>query len=277
MARSSRATDWESKVALALGVGRIGWLNHRASDTGVRGVLTVPCSRGHGVEIEMPTKFPHDVVKKKLQQQGWTFHGSKPVCPTCVERDKQDKGKPKPKLQLVPATPPPPTIEQDNQPQPEVPEKEVPMPAVDQSQTSTVAIAAAATAAASTPSAKAKAAKREVMAWLEESFEITGPEKGRYKAGVTDATIAKETGCAETVVRQLREDFFGQLDKPREIDAISVEVGNLMLAAKELENKAEQEAQRIIQSAKLEAKVIRDKATAVGERLARLSREQGWS
>jgi hypothetical protein len=269
MARSSRATDWESKVALALGVGRIDWLNHRASDTGVRGILTVPCSRGHGVEIEMPTKFPHDVVKKKLMQQGWVFHGRKPVCPGCAEADRH-KG-PRPKLKLVPATPPP---EQDLEPitpQPTVPEKEMTM------ETSATAIAAATSQQTLTPSAKAKAARREVMQWLDESFELTGPEKGRYKAGVTDATIAKESGCSEEAVRKIREEFFGVLDKPKELDGISAEVGNLRLAAAELEKRAGEHADRIIADAKAEADVIRGKAGKLAERLAQISREQGWS
>lgn len=258
-----RVTDWESKVALALGVGSIGWVNSRLSDTGVRGVLTVPCSRGHDVDIEMPTKFPHDVIKKKLIAKGWVFHGSKPVCAACVEADKKTSPA-KPKLTVVPTEPP---VEQDNQP--EVPEKEVPM------ETSVTAIAAA--SAQPSPTAKAKAARRQVMQWLDESFELTGPEKGRYKAGITDASIAKETGCSEEAVKKIREEFFGVLDRPHELDVIMVEVGNLRAAADQLDKEATAAANNLIANAKAEAKVIRDKATALTERLARISREQGWS
>ncbi|MFL5900892.1 MAG: hypothetical protein ACJ75S_06800 [Solirubrobacterales bacterium] len=252
---------------MALGVGRIEWMNHRASDTGIRGVLTIPCSRGHGVQIEMPTKFPHDVVKKKLMQQGWVFHGSKPVCPDCVEADKHKGPRAKPKLTVVPAAPPPQQDLEPIVPQPTVPEKEPPM------DTSATAIASATL----TPSARAKAARREVMQWLEESFELTGPEKGRYKAGVTDATIAKETGCSEDAVKKIREEFFGLLDKPKELDGISAEIGTLRLAAAELERKATEAADEIKRNATAEAEVIRRKATELTERLNKISREQGWS
>ena len=251
----ARATDWEGKVALAIGVGHIGWVNHRVSDTGVRGILTVPCSRGHDVDVEMPTKFPHDVIKKKLQAKGWGFHGRKPVCPDCMEHDRETRENQRNAVDAAPA------------PQAE---KEVPM------ETSATAIAAA-TAQQSTPSARAKAARREVMQWLDESFELTGPEKGRYKAGINDATIAKETGCSTEAVAKIREEFFGALDKPKELDCISVEVGNLKLAAGELERTAKEAADELMRNARAEAEVIRRKADEIAQRLTRISREQGWT
>lgn len=269
MGRSTQPHEWEQKVARAIGVGKVGWNNMRPSDTGIRGELTVPCSHGHDVVIQMPTKFPHDVVKKKLQHQGWEFHGRKPVCPECAEQERSRKAAPTLKVVAsndVPLEALQPTANENER-------EEVPVTATAP-QTSTLAVASA---TEQTPSAKAKAAKRAVMTWLDEAFEITGPDVGRYKQGFSDASIAKETGCSEKAVADLREEFFGKIAKPRELDSIKVEVGNLLLAAGNLERTAQETAETIINNAKAEAKVIRDKATALTDRLNKIAAANGWA
>lgn len=258
---AKREHTWERNVALAIGVGQVGWTNHHLTDHGNRGQLTVPCSKGHDVEIDMPTKFPSDVIKKKLMRQGWSFQGRKPVCPDCVSARKVTRLRPK-----TSAPEKLPVDQNDNQPILPEEQEQVPM---DTSPT--------AAAAPITPSARAKAARREVMQWLDESFELTGPEKGRFKGGVTDATIAKETGCSEDAVRKIREEFFGILDRPRELDTISAEVGTLRLAADQLVKDATAQANRLIADATAQAKVIADKADKLSSRLAQISREQGWA
>lgn len=74
--------------------------------------------------------------------------------------------------------------------------------------------------AAEQASDRARAAKRTVMQWLDEAFNI---ERGQYRAGISDATIAKEAGLAEAAVKALREDFYGPLKQPREIEHLKAE------------------------------------------------------
>lgn len=232
-------------------------------------VIAIPCASGHAVTIGYNQMFPPEVVRKKMTQAGWDFHHGA-LCPECAEKARAEKRR-KPDLKLVPSAPP---VEQDLVPKPTPEPKEVPMQ-TPTTQTSPLAVAAA--SANPSPSAKAKAARRAVMQWLNESFELTGAEKGRYKAGITDASIAKETGCAKSAVKQIREEFFGVIDRPKELDTISAEVGSLLLAADSLEKAAIAAAAKMVENAKGEARVIRDKAQKLTERLAQISREQGWS
>lgn len=98
-------------------------------------------------------------------------------------------------------------------------------------ETSETAIAASQVAA----SDAARCAKRAVLDWLGESFDV---EAGRYKTeAVTDATIAKETGVSEATVKQLREDFFGPMKAPPELQTVLSELQRI-----EAEGKAQQEA-----------------------------------
>lgn len=79
-------------------------------------------------------------------------------------------------------------------------------------------------AAAPVPTPDARAARRAAMDWLGESFDLTA---GRYSPGVTDATIAREVGMSEAAVAQLREEFFGPLREPSEIEAVRIELGKI--------------------------------------------------
>lgn len=63
------------------------------------------------------------------------------------------------------------------------------------------------------PTAAAKAAQRNVLRWLDEAFNT---ETGTYAAGISDATIAAETGVSKDKVAKLREDFHGPLKAPTE-------------------------------------------------------------
>jgi hypothetical protein len=64
---------------------------------------------------------------------------------------------------------------------------------------------------------KARTAKRLAMMELEDSFNV---EKGQFKTGVSDASIAKELGVAEQVVAKLREEFYGPLKTPDGIEDV---------------------------------------------------------
>lgn len=218
-------------------------------------LLIIECNEGHDVEVGFNQMFPPEIVRKKLMHAGWDcHHGAK--CPACVRKPKPIHKKPD--LKVVP---PAPSVPANDHP---APQQEIEV-MQNQSSTSTVAIAAA-TATAQETTAKAKAARRQVLQWLDESFDITGEDQGRYKAGVTDASIAKETGCSEKAVVEIREEFYGKLAKPRELDNILAEVGSLLLAADQLEK-----------NAIAEAGVLRGKATDLQKRLDKISRDNGWS
>jgi hypothetical protein len=73
----------------------------------------------------------------------------------------------------------------------------------------------------------ARTAKRLVMMALEESF-VT--EKGCYKTGVSDETIAAELKIAPAVVVRLREEFYGPLKVPDEIEDVQRQIEELRRA-----------------------------------------------
>lgn len=67
----------------------------------------------------------------------------------------------------------------------------------------------------------ARTAKRLAMMAIDESFNV---QKGQYKAGVTDKTIAAELGCSEEVVQRLREEFFGPLKVPDDVEDVQRQI-----------------------------------------------------
>lgn len=68
----------------------------------------------------------------------------------------------------------------------------------------------------------ARTAKRLAIMALEEGFV-----DGRYKAGVSDETIAKMTGLSEAKVAAYREEFHGPIKKPAEIEEASAKLRQL--------------------------------------------------
>jgi hypothetical protein len=70
----------------------------------------------------------------------------------------------------------------------------------------------------------ARTAKRLTMLAIDECFNV---EKGCYKQGSSDATIAKELGIAEETVVRLREEFYGPLKAPDEIQDLLTQIANL--------------------------------------------------
>lgn len=81
----------------------------------------------------------------------------------------------------------------------------------------------------------ARKARREAMQWLSEAFD---PDKGKYSAGVSDATIAKETALSEAAVAALREEFFGPIKEPAEIAAWRSEVASIREDVDKMKNDA---------------------------------------
>lgn len=116
--------------------------------------------------------------------------------------------------------------------------------------------------AAPAPSPDARGARRAAMEWLGESFDLTA---GRYQPGVSDATIAKEVGMAETAVAQLREEFFGPLREPSEIEAIRAQL-----------NMIEDQASTLLSNAERLHSDLMAECRALAVKLDGLARNNGW-
>lgn len=67
------------------------------------------------------------------------------------------------------------------------------------------------------PSDAAKRAKRMVYQALEDYYDDT---KKAYRPGYSDESIAKETGAALDFVRRIREEDFGPLGVPPELQTL---------------------------------------------------------
>lgn len=72
-----------------------------------------------------------------------------------------------------------------------------------------------------TPSPAAGRARRLVYMALEDYYDETTK---LYRPGHSDASIAKECGIAENVVKTIREESFGPLAEPTEITAFRAEI-----------------------------------------------------
>lgn len=108
----------------------------------------------------------------------------------------------------------------------------------------------------------ARKAKREVMTWLDQSFNV---DKGRYDEGVSDASIAKETGMAEQAVATLREEFYGPLREP-------VEVANFRKRLTDVETAVD----NIEAQAKDTFSAIREQVAKLASELAAIVKRNGW-
>lgn len=109
---------------------------------------------------------------------------------------------------------------------------------------------------APTASDQARAAKRAVMQWLDEAFNV---EKGTYRAGISDASIAKETGVAEAKVKSLREEFYGPLGEPDELRELRETIAAF-------EKKAKNQFDALMQE-----------ATGINRKLTVICQRQGWT
>lgn len=168
-------------------------------------LLEIPCEEGHVVEWSSPNRIPSNSITPKLKRLGWRLgrhircpehNGHRKAAPEAPKRRELGReteemgtrgggGQAGPVLTVVP-------------------------PAQTQAEASE----------------QAKAAKRLVLMALDDYFEI---EAGRYKPGknapVTDESIAADCGVSVEVVTRLREEFYGPLKEPAEIDQLIRELG----------------------------------------------------
>lgn len=89
----------------------------------------------------------------------------------------------------------------------------------------------AALASVSKSTEAALEAKQLTMMALMDSYDAA---RKTYKNGKTDKSIGVDCGIAETMVKQIREEFFGPLSVPDEVQALRDEAALAMKAATDL-------------------------------------------
>jgi AraC-like DNA-binding protein len=176
---------------MARRIGLSGAIRFTPSRVGL--TLHVPCERGrHVVDVDADPGSHPDMIAKRMIRRGWTV-GSKLTCPDCSRKPARRK---EPAVVAKP-------LEQS-------------AAAVTSMPTATGALAA--------PSEAAKKAHRFVMMMLEEHYDEA---KNCYRAGYSDAKIAKESGASEPHVRDTREKYFGPIGEPAEVRALKAELAKL--------------------------------------------------
>jgi hypothetical protein len=123
-------------------------------------------------------------------------------------------------------------------------------------------------------SAPARKVFREVMGWLEESYDEASK---RYKKGFSDLSIAEETGAAPQFVAKTREDYFGPLGTPPEIDAIRGDLAANLRATVELEKEFNRKVDAMRHEFFVSLKSAQDHRNKIEAKIASLAKEQGWS
>lgn len=194
--------------------------------------VLVPCDACHKqVEaFHMRNKLPTDQIRKKIVNAGWMLNGGKHAeCPNHFSIT-APKRKVEPMPEFLHAT----KVDWHDEPV--------------------------------TPTERTKAAKREALTWLEEAFNV---ERGNYKAGVDDASIAKETGLSEEAVKALREDFYGPLKVPSELETLRSEVAAKLTLVDRLETDLKRHAET-------ECELMRQQIGTLGSRLEAVITKGGW-
>lgn len=180
---SHRHERWMGDLSRKMGIGgNVDFTQARVGQT-----LHVPCERGHKVDVHLPSRMPPEAVCKKMLRDGWSM-GTHLLCPKHA----------KPKRKFTPA---------------EVPQKEeIEMPPASNPPHPVELPAPAVLVKTATPAAGK--AKRMVYMALEDYYDEATK---RYKAGHSDATIAKTVNLSEKAVREIREESFGPLGEPAEL------------------------------------------------------------
>lgn len=250
--------NWPGAVARRIGIGGdIQFTNARCGAT-----LHLPChGRGrhkpHIVDVHVgPGQHP-DAIAKKLIREGWTIGGHRLMCPDTRRKKKEQQPMRKvgpgmasaSDIALAAALPPiAPDIE------PEIVEKK-----------ETVMASEATTTQAPTPAAGR--AKRLVYMALEEDYDEI---KRAYKPGKSDATVAKECGVSDALVKTIREESYGPLAEPNEIKGLR----DLLVAATQTLNETTERCVREVRTAATTySKTVED----VDRRLSILARKNNWS
>lgn len=214
-------------------------VHHEIPNASVRtNGITVTCACGATGDVDFArNRLPPVAIRKKIIQQGWKLTGKKAICPTCQQKE------PAPVTDRKPVT------------IADLPSENVAtLPSVNQ-----------------TPDARK--AHRAVMGWLEEAYD---EDAKRYRDGFSDQTIADETGASVQYVAKCREDYFGPLSMPSELEALTK-------ALKALDDKlheSDKQARRAIQTVTdMHSKVmqtLRAEQQAIRDKINTLVVKNGW-
>lgn len=248
--------NWPHAVALRIGLGgEMQFTNTRCGAT-----LHIPCHgrgrhRPHVVDVHVgPGQHP-DAVAKKMIRAGWTIGGHRLMCPDTRAKSKERNPKMKPNMGpgmasasdiALAATLPPLAPPEEKEP-----------------------VMAEATAAPvqPAPTPAAGRAKRLVYMALEEDYDEM---KRAYKPGKSDATIAKECGVSDQLVKTIREESYGPLAEPNEVKGLR---DVLTAATISLNETTERCVREVRAAATTYCKTVED----IDRRLTALARKNNWA
>jgi hypothetical protein len=187
-----------------------------------------PCAQV--VQFHTPKVMSPEGLRRKLETDGWTLARVR-QCPACNAAKSQTK---------------------ENTPV-----------AIEQPKLAVVATPPATTAAPMSPTDAARAMRRAVLQWLDEAYDVA---RSAYRTGITDATIATETGAAPALVKQMREENYGPLLVPTEIAELVEELAAIRREASEARDGLD-----------VKLSGLNGRAMAAEQKLARLAQKNGWT
>lgn len=125
-----------------------------------------------------------------------------------------------------------------------------------------------------TPAAGMTADARKVhRAVMEALMSVYDDDGKRYSAGYTDQKVADETGAAVEYVRKTREEFFGPVAVPAELNEVRQEmdalVGSIALARRDMA--------QINRNAKSRFDNLDKIAKGISDKLDRIAKKNGWA
>ena len=110
------------------------------------------------------------------------------------------------------------------------------------------------------------AAKRVHRAVMEALMSVYDDDGKSYTGGYTDAKVADETGAATEYVRKVREDYFGPIAQPGEIDGLRKSIDELRAGIA-----------TITSDSTAAVHLLTKKADGIEATLASLIRKNGWT
>lgn len=258
----AQGQGYERNMERALGIPHGSFTIDRPA--GGAFLFHIPCDGGKAREshtaILERTNMPNpDRIRRVIAAIGWRTNGRHITCPECQAAERAAKAARK----AAPKPPASPAPIQETKPMP------------------TDNVTPIATAAAPQPSKDARAMRRAVLEWLEQGYDT---DAGRYRPGITDATIAKETGAAAQMVGKLREEFYGDAGEPPELqearDIIqrereALERANTTIAGKVAEAKATIE--RLEKDIADNVRHCEKQVAAALERIEQIAKRNGWA
>lgn len=234
---SRTKTDWEQNVRREVPGAVI--LNNAVAAECIRLDCTSRVEIGYS-----GSRMPPVAIRGRIINKGWTIGKKGPVCPDCGSRKTPAE---EPKVITT-------TAEQDTMNQnPETPFEAPPSAAQSQD---------------------ARKVHRAVMGWLEEAYD---EERKQYRKGFSDQSIATETGAAVSYVSKCRDDYFGVLGMPVEIEVLTADIARMEREAREFIEATQKRLAEAANEFAATRTAITDRIESVRSRLGKLIKDNGWS